>query len=209
MQDVEMQCSKCHQIVAVEEATWKQAEEEMRARQYDTLVLLPSGDLAMDQRILSKTHSSQPAMAQQSLLFPPLQENDFEQWLTLISEGTFDYCLHWGHTSDFAKENLKRTSALTKVDPALGPTLESISSCHILAAQEVDLVSLNSHFLNKVFYLLRKLTQLSARSRQRGGEGGNRLMPSAVWNLDAVQLTKPASVFMELDSKIYIKASFG
>jgi hypothetical protein len=193
-------CAQCHTLLVADESSWPGVEEEILARHYDLLVFLPSGEDAVDERVISKAiHRYRPGtarLAHQSLLLSTptrqfMQQSDFERWRTLSEP--FDYAMFWGSMSQY-------TSFRAKQETPLEPAPPPVSSCRVLVSQE-EQSSLNTPlFLHKIFVLVGQLTRLSL-----SGQAG----VGSVLNIDDAKLLKPSDVFMEQHFQVYIKASFG
>jgi hypothetical protein len=187
-------------VVVVDVRSWSQADEHISAKQYHSLVFIPSEDAPVDDFILSKVMLRTEKLARQSVLMSThhFVQAAFERWLELSA--CFDYSIYWGNTSTFR-------SVRAQADTGVMPSQLLVK---ILATQEEQSSNMTTSFLNKLFVLVRKLTQLSRRqsTTQQASRGGG---VAAVWNLDAVKLARPSEVFSQMEqfSRVYIKASFG
>lgn len=177
----------CHKVLVADSRTWLGTEEFMLERKYDTLVFVPSEDQVADASVVRVATRPGPPLAQQSLLISAQSyvRTFFDHWTA--HSAAFDYSVYWGTAGEYMQR----------------ATTSSPASCLILASRKHRARALDSHFLNKLLCLVRKMTQLRRSSWVDRGGGGE------VQDLDAVALLRPSDVFLDSTEKVYVKAVFG
>ena len=182
--------SECRDVQVTDPEGWSKLERQLVKRGYDTLVVISSGVRAVDDYIVMVTMTTRgiKKLALRTLFIPSLHQSPNvtteHNWADQVSN--FDFSVYWGS----AKQYLKSREV----------TLDETTSCRILYTQQ-DPTNLTTTFLNKLFLLVQKLTQVLL--------GRGEAIPSSLLNMDHVRLLRPNDVFVNVSSNIYIKASYG